>query len=122
MLARCLALCLAAVAAAGAQAPSFGPDGLVNAASGQAFFAPYSICTIYGTDLFLNGTTAAAGATEVPDTLAGVWVLIGLYRTGIFYLSANQINLLLPNALTPGTYSMRVVRDGLSSHAVPIVI
>jgi uncharacterized protein (TIGR03437 family) len=126
MLVKCVALCVAAISAAlsaaNAQAPSFTADGLVNAATGQTVVAPYSICTIYGTDLFLNGAAAATGAVNVPNTLAGVTVLIGVIPAGIFYVSANQINLLIPNSLTPGTYSMRVVRDGVSSHAVPFVI
>ncbi len=108
--------------AADSPAPSFSSAGLVNAASGRPVYAPYSICTIYGTDLFLNGAAAATGSVQVPNTLAGVSVLIGLVPAGVFYVSASQINLLIPNSLTPGAYTMRVVRDGLSSQAVAIMV
>ena len=95
---------------------------MVNAATNEAVLAPYSICALYGSNLFLDGTAIATGSSVIPDTLAGVTVLIGSAPAGLFYLSANQINLLIPNSIDPGTYSMRVVRDGVSSPAVPIVI
>jgi uncharacterized protein (TIGR03437 family) len=95
---------------------------MVNAATNEPVIAPYSICSLYGTGLFLDGTAVATGNSVVPDTLAGVTVLVGSAPGGLFYLSANQINLLIPNSLGPGTYSIRVVRDGVSSPAVPIVV
>jgi uncharacterized protein (TIGR03437 family) len=125
MLATRLAL-LAAVCglhlAADDGAPSISSASLVNAATGQAVLAPYSICSLYGTALFLDGAVAATAGSEVPETLAGVTVLIGLTPAGLFYVSADQINLLIPNSVGPGTYSVRVMRNGLSSQLVPIVV
>jgi uncharacterized protein (TIGR03437 family) len=115
-------LCFAADTAADYRAPSFSSASLVNTATGQSEFSPYSICTIYGTDLLSNSAVSATGHSEVPDTLAGVTVLIGIVRAGLFYVSANQINLLIPNSLTPGTYAITVVRDGIGSQAVPLVV
>jgi uncharacterized protein (TIGR03437 family) len=115
-------LSYAATTAADYRAPSLSADGVVNAASGQATFAPYSICTIYGDKLYLNGAVSASGSSEIPNQLAGVSVLIGLVRAGIFYVSANQINLLIPNSVMPGAYSVTVVRDGAASQAVPVVV
>jgi uncharacterized protein (TIGR03437 family) len=113
--------CLAATTANDFQVPSFSSAGLVNAASGQAAFAPYSICSIYGTG-FLEGT-AAANSSDLPYTLGGVTVLIGGIRAGLFYVSANQINLLIPDVLSPGNYSITVAHDGLASDPpVPIVL
>jgi uncharacterized protein (TIGR03437 family) len=126
MSAKCLPLvtvvCGLCFAAAAATTPSFTSDGLVNAATGQAVFAPYSICTLYGTDLFLNGTATATGSSVVPNALGGVTVVFGLVRAGLFYVSANQINLLIPNSLGPGTYAVTVIRDGVASLTVPIVV
>jgi uncharacterized protein (TIGR03437 family) len=124
-LALAMALCglrLAAAAVTGSGSPSISSASLVNAATNQQVLAPYAICSLYGTGLFLNGTAVVTGGSVVPDTLAGVTVLIGPAPAGLFYLSANQINLLIPNTIGPGTYSVRVVRDGISSPAVSVVI
>lgn len=111
----------AATAATDYQAPTFSSDNLVNAASGETLLAPYTICSLYGTNLFLDGSVAP-GSSAIPTTLAGVTVLIGPIPAGILYLSPQQINLLIPNSLTPGAYFIRVVRDGLSSQPVPITL
>jgi uncharacterized protein (TIGR03437 family) len=115
-------LCLRAAAAEDYRVPSFSSATILNAATGQPGLAPYSICTIYGTDLFLNGTAGASGRTDVPNSLAGVTVLFGRVPVGILYVSSNQINFLIPNSLTPGTYSVAVVRDGIGSQSVPVSV
>ena len=116
-------LWIPAAVATDPRAPTFSSAGVVNAATGQATLAPYSVCSIYGTDLFLNGAASAMAGAEAPGSLAGVQVVIGSVPAGIFYVSANQINLLIPNSLLPGAYSVRVFRDGVTaSQPVPIVI
>ncbi len=105
----------AGASAADYQTPSFSADGVVNAATGQPGIAPYSICTIYGTNLFLDGVASASGGTQIPGPFSGISVLIGPIPAGVFYVSSNQVNLLIPNSLTPGTYSVTVVRDGIAS-------
>jgi uncharacterized protein (TIGR03437 family) len=115
-------LCFAATAVADDGAPSFSSDSLVNAATGQAGLAPYSICSLYGTNLALGGNASATGGSTIPSILAGVTVLVGSAPAGLFYISANQINLLIPNSILPGTYTLRVVRSGVSSPAIPFVI
>jgi uncharacterized protein (TIGR03437 family) len=115
-------LFLAAAAAAGSPSPSISSAGIVNAATGQGALAPYTICTIYGTNLFLNGSATASGSSQLPNNLAGVAVLISANFAGIVYISADQINLLIPNSLTPGVYSITVMRDGLASETVPLVL
>jgi uncharacterized protein (TIGR03437 family) len=112
---------LAALAATDGN-PSISSAGLVNAATGQPLFAPYSICTIYGTNLYFYEFASATGYIEAPPTLGGDTVLIGSIPAGLFYITPNQINLLIPNSLMPGTYSITVVRQGLASQAVPITV
>jgi uncharacterized protein (TIGR03437 family) len=121
LLAAC-GLLLAATVAADGQAPSFVAAGVVNAATGDAILAPYTICTIYGTSLYLNGSAVASGHVDIPNSLAGVSVLLGMVPAGVLYVSENQINFLMPNLLTPGSLTIRVVRDRLSSPAIPIAI
>jgi uncharacterized protein (TIGR03437 family) len=115
-------LCACNAIVCGQTPPSFTAAGVVNAATNQPVLAPYSICSVYGTELYLDGTAWASGRTEVPTSLDGVTIKIGTTPAGVVYVSANQINFLIPNTLTPGSYSMRVMRDSLSSTAVPIVI
>ena len=114
--------CLAAAETADYQPPTFTSANLVNAATGQTVLAPNSICALYGTNFFLDGSAASNSMTAVPSTLGGITVLIGGTPAGVLFISANQINLLIPNSLTPSTYSIRVVRDGLSSQAVQMVL
>ncbi len=103
-------------------APSISSASLVNAATDQSVLAPYSIATLYGTNLFLDGAAHSNGGSEVPETLAGVTVLIGLAPAGLFYLSANQINLLIPSSIGSGTYLVTVVRSGVASQSEPVTI
>lgn len=103
-------------------APYISSASIVNAATGQPGLAPYSICTIYGSNLFLNGAATSSGQSEVPNVLGGVTVLINSNYAGIFYASATQINALIPNSLLPGTYSLTVLRDGQGSETVPLLV
>jgi uncharacterized protein (TIGR03437 family) len=103
-------------------APSISPGGLVNAATGQPAVAPYSIAALYGTNLFLNGAANSTGGVEIPETIAGVTVQVGGAPAGLFYISANQINLLIPNSIAPGTYPVIVVRSGIASQSQLITI
>lgn len=102
--------------------PAFVAAGVVNAATNQAGLAPYSICTIYGSDLYLNSPAAASGGSQIPSSLGGVSVQIGITPAGVLYVSANQINFLIPNTLAPGSFAIRVVRQGMLSATVPITI
>ena len=124
-LATAVAVCgllFANTAAADSPAPSIVAAGVVNAATNQAALAPYSICSIYGADLYLNGTASASANAQVPNQLGGLSVLIGITPAGLLYVSNNQINILIPNSLAPGNFALRVIRDGVSSKSVPITL
>lgn len=121
---RILYVSFAAIVLQAAQpgAPMINPSGIVNAANGEAAVAPYSIVTLYGANLFYGGTATANATSELPATVAGVTVQIGGRPAGLFYVSSDQINLMIPNSIAPGTYPVMVVRSGVASQAVPIVI
>ena len=118
-------LCFAAAAHGVADngAPSISSDSLVNAATGQMGFAPYSICSLYGTDFILSGDVADTGGAAQFRLFwrASRFSSASLPR-GLFYVSPNQINLLIPNSLLPATYSLRVVHNGVPSPSLPFVI
>ena len=80
--------------------------------------APAACCGVCPTCL----TATASGLTDVPNTLSGVKVLINSNYAGVLYVSATQINLLVPNSLLPDTYSLTVWRDSLGSETVPVVV
>lgn len=121
VLARCVLL-IATAMRADSQAPSFAASGVVNAATGQAVLAPYSICTIYGTSLSLKEPAMALGGSTIPTNVGGISVSIGILQAGVLYVSENQINFLIPNSLAPGSFSIRVTRDKLQSAQIPIAI
>ncbi|MEZ5394632.1 MAG: hypothetical protein R2724_17605 [Bryobacterales bacterium] len=114
---------------AGAQ-PVLYSDGVVNAAS---FLSPSvpggaiakgSIFTTFGEDL---GGTFDAGQFPLPTTLGGVQASIATadgdnFRAPLLYVSANQVNAILPSAVPAGRHQLWFVRDGQSSSDVAIKV
>jgi uncharacterized protein (TIGR03437 family) len=87
----------------------------VSAASYRADVqAPESIIALFGTGLAT--TTQAATTLPLPASLAGVSVIVqdnaGVERSApLFFVSPNQINLLLPAGLSLGAAALSVVRE-----------
>lgn len=106
--------------------PVYSADSVVNAADNQpGSLAPNTIATIYGTGLAY--TTRALSADDIrggmlPTVLpgTGVRVLVGSLPANIYYVSPNQINLLVPASLLPGASVVQVVLDGHAGPQVPI--
>jgi uncharacterized protein (TIGR03437 family) len=76
--------------------------------------APESILAVFGSGF--STTTQAATTLPLPTTLAGVSVIVqdneGVERPApLFFVSPNQINLLLPAGLSLGAAALSVVRD-----------
>jgi uncharacterized protein (TIGR03437 family) len=115
-------LVCAATAATGNGMPSINPDGVVNAATGQPGLAPNAICSIYGENLFFDNQTGTGSGAALPYNLGGLTVLVGGFHAGIFYASPNQINVLIPNILIPSSTEITIVRNGLGSNTVPVVL
>ncbi len=99
------------------QAPSYSAASIVNAASNSPnAFAPNTFVTIYGSNLAF--TTRALQAEDlIGDTLpsilpgTGVRVWVGNIPAHIYYVSPQQINVLLPPDMNPGNTQIRVQTD-----------
>jgi len=121
-----LALISAACMAAGVASAQPVISAVLNAASYSAAIAPGSWVAIFGTNL----ASAPAGAQSVPlpTSLGGVSVTVGSISAPLLYVSASQLNVLIPagvaipaNTVVPlvvtspgGTssaYNIRLTRD-----------
>ena len=99
------------------QAPSYSAASIVNAASNSPnSFAPNTFVSIYGTNLAF--TTRALQADDlIADTLptvlpgTGVRVWVGNVPAHVYYVSPQQINILLPADMNPGKTQIRVQVD-----------
>ena len=102
------------------QAPSYSSAGIVNAANYAAGpFAPNSVIALFGTNLSNNANGVAAsesvgGTLPMQGGLAGVNVYVQNIAAPLLYVSPGQINFLIPAELVPGTYPVRVVKQGLT--------
>ncbi|MBV9507544.1 MAG: hypothetical protein JO323_21325 [Acidobacteriia bacterium] len=94
------------------------PTGVLNAGSSAPFtaqFAPGELISIYGTNL---ASTTLTDLT-LPTTLGNVQVLVNGQPAPIAYVSATQINAVIPIGLSPGTIaSVQVVNHGTNSNVV----
>jgi uncharacterized protein (TIGR03437 family) len=122
------ALCFAGDNVCKPDAPCYGEDSIVSIASGvPRAIAPNTLASIYGTRLSysergLFPSDAAGGVlpTVLPGT--GVRVFVGGYPAHIFYVSATQVNFLVPSNLRPTTVDVQVVRDGVAGPAVLLTL
>jgi uncharacterized protein (TIGR03437 family) len=104
-------------------APSYSIASIANAATNLAAgFAPNSIISIYGSNLsyLTAGVTSSTGI--LPFTLGGVNVYFNGSPGYVFYISPQQINVLIPYNLSAGPTTLTVVRDGTSGPTVPMVL
>jgi len=105
-------------------APYYTSQSIVHAATQTVeALAPNTIATIYGANLAYDtvaaGNTSVSGAT-LPQTLAGVTVVVNGILANLFFVSPTQINFLIPYDLTAGTVNIFVARQGTSGPLVPI--
>lgn len=108
------------------QAPSYSNASIVNAADNQAgTLSPNTIATMYGSGLAyvtkgLSASDLHGGLlpTVLPGT--GVRIFVGGISAGIFYVSPNQINFLIPSILIPGPSDVQLAIDGLAGPDIAI--
>jgi len=96
----------------------------VNAATGlSGAISPNAIVSIYGTNLAF-GTEAATGANlqngGLPLTLDGVTVHVGGFYAGIFFVSPNQINFLVPYELLGPAITVTVARQNIAGPSLTV--
>lgn len=114
-----LALAVLLCATARGQAPSYSAAGIVNAANyAPGPFAANSVVTIFGSNLSdtpsgVSATEVAGGTLPTNAGLAGVRVIVNGITAPLLYVSATQINFLIPAELLPGTFPVFVAKQGL---------
>jgi uncharacterized protein (TIGR03437 family) len=98
------------------------PIGVLNAASfapSTMSIAPGELIMLYGTGL-APSTHAMQGGETFPATLEGVQVLINNTPASIYYVSPEQISVIVPKSITSGTATIQVVNNGLASNVVTV--
>jgi uncharacterized protein (TIGR03437 family) len=104
----------------GAGAPSFTAAGVINALGYQTRLAPGTVFVVFGSAMGPS-TLAAASGPNYPDTVGGTSITLTPASGGsavnakMVYAAAGQVAGLLPSSVAPGTYSMRIVYNGLTS-------
>jgi uncharacterized protein (TIGR03437 family) len=104
-------------------APSYSTASIANAATNlTSGFAPNSIVSIYGTNLAFALSGVGASTGTLPVSVNGVTVYIGNTPGYIFFVSPQQINVLIPADVSPGPSSITIVRQGTVGPTVPILL
>jgi uncharacterized protein (TIGR03437 family) len=104
--------------------PNYTAESIVNAATQTAeALAPNAIATLYGTNL--SYTTRAVSSADLaggslPITLDGVAVWVNAIPCGLFFVSPNQINFLVPYDLIAGKASVIVARQSIAGPSAKI--
>jgi uncharacterized protein (TIGR03437 family) len=104
--------------------PNYSAASIANSAANVAdLYAPNTFVSIYGQNL--SFTTQAIGPDDIragmlPNVLlgSGVRVLLNLMPANMYFVSPNQVNILIPPSLVPGKVTLQLVND---AHAGPPV-
>ena len=95
------------------------PVGVANAASSApftAFLSPGEFLTLVGTGL---APTTSEATVPFPTNLSGVQVLINQVAAPVYYVSPNQINVVVPYITTPQSVAqIQVINNGANSNVV----
>ena len=106
--------------------PTYSFESIANSAAGVTdLFSPNSFVSIYGGNLaFVTRSLNAADirAGELPTVLSGsgVRALADSLSTYVYYVSPQQVNVLLPPSLAPGRVRFQLVNDGRAGPVVEI--
>jgi uncharacterized protein (TIGR03437 family) len=97
----------------------------VNGASFTSNFAPYTIVSIFGTNLSWNTVALTADDIQgnvMPYELGGVQVNFDGYWGFLYYVSPSQVNFLIPASLDPGVFNFWLTRQGIRGPVIQITI
>lgn len=121
-----LVLVVLLAGAAWAQAPAYTTDGIVNSSNyAPGPFAPNSVLSIFGSNLSWYTYALEAGdiaANVLPIELQGVEVYVDDWPSPMLYVSATQINFIVPGNEIAGDITVRVVREGVSGPEVTVTL
>ena len=111
--------------AARGQAPSYSAADIVNASDyAPGPFAPNSALSLFGFNLSFQSpqvvTSSLMLGNYFPTQVAGVSVYMDSTLVPLLYVSASQINFLVPTTEIPGAAQLTVVRQGVSGPTVTI--
>jgi uncharacterized protein (TIGR03437 family) len=102
--------------------PVVTPGAVVNNATFTSdTLAQGDFPALFGEQL-TTGNALTSSNAPYPTTLGGATVNINGQPAPIYYVSANQINFLIPFEATPGDGTLQVVRDGQTGNTVSIKI
>jgi len=107
-------------------APAYSADSIVNGANfAPGPFAPNSVVTVFGSNLAFGSAGLPpnqSAAAALPEQLSDARVYVDNMPAPLIYVSPTQINLLLPSNLKPGSFPLRVVRQGVTGPEVTVVL
>ncbi|HEY6347096.1 MAG TPA: protease pro-enzyme activation domain-containing protein [Bryobacteraceae bacterium] len=102
--------------------PSAAPtlSGVTNAASYKQSYAPGELISLFGSQLSL--ITQPASSLPLPVALSGLAATINGIVAPLMYISADQVNLQIPNEVTPGTSATLTLNNNgqTASKVIPI--
>jgi uncharacterized protein (TIGR03437 family) len=109
-------------------APSYASSTIVQAASQESGpFAPNSILTLYGKDL--SYVSRAIQPSDIRDGLlptvlagTGVRVYIDNVPIPLYFVSPDQVNLLVPANVNPGLHRLHLALDGRAGPVIDLPI
>jgi uncharacterized protein (TIGR03437 family) len=110
-------------------APYYTAASIANSAANVAgFYTPNSFISIYGQNLSYVtkpigvGDIGAGGILPWSLTGTNVGVLINLIPADVYFVSPNQVNVLIPPSLIPGPAIVELQNDGLYGPAIQIAL
>jgi uncharacterized protein (TIGR03437 family) len=101
--------------------PSISTGGVVNAASFTAQISPGALASVFGSNFTGTGLDASADL-PLPSSLGGVSVLVNGKTAPVLYVNSNQINFQIPWETAPGSATVAVSVNGLTSTKVNITV
>jgi uncharacterized protein (TIGR03437 family) len=109
------------------QAPAYSAADIVNSSNyAPGPFAANSVLSIFGSNLSWDAPRALVSddivTNTLPTALAGVQVYVDNWPAPLLYVSATQINFIVPGNEISGDSKVRVVREGVTGPEVTMTL